>query len=609
MVLIERAQLPSIVDPVLPRVEPPAQNVERVRVIAQKSLFSDALSVALSFPCYIYRSVKIAIVNVFTAFIEEAKTILFRIYSLFWETYSSCVNHPATYDLFAWVSSFIVEDNSSAEKIVQAKQHLFEKTRTQVYNETAHTLSKYLIKYLRHSLDNAFEMHATVRPGWVSALSWQKPDGSMTFSLVGRLLRTYLKENEALVERYIELNILKRISCFVDIMQKVQSEKRFAFLDLLRGFIATNGKAHFYECNAKARHLAEHPPTDLELANMARDLQVLNGRFKTSFDVIAEVVMKMLFPQGEKDIELPMSATPASYLQHYLFELLKQEALPKVMTTGFSIATTEYAKYVIMLEGFKLLGKAVDQELHRNVPQLEIHYPQLAELSIALEDALPEIFDYGDPNFIPSSISSIAQKKLADKSADKMGEKLQTMTLQELVLMGLDKLLPALNDGGRWVEEEGQKRFLQQPFQFEITLDDKREKERQYQVKTERAKQDLTEYVASIGTTRHGIEQLFQYAVFGANSPHYYEPQQSSTVWEKISDFYHRVTKQVAATGVSQMGLVERLGRLNQALLGKMMRPEHHKLYIEFAQAVLELFGQRAPFPDLQDPRYKKENN
>lgn len=609
MVSLDRIQLPSIIDTIVAVVESPVRAADRISHIAQKSLFCDCFSVFISIPCSLYRTIKVCVVNAITWVVDEAKSLCFRVYALYLDTVDFLVNHPATSDLFQWLVSFVIEDDHSAEKIVEAKKALNEKTRSSVYNETARVLSKYLISYLRHSLDNALVMHATVRPKWVSTLLWQKPDGTLTYSLTGRLLCSFLQKNEAVVERYIELNIIKRISHFADIIQKLQNAKRFAFLDLLRGVIATTGKTHFMELNAKAIHLAQHPPSEQERAHLEHERGVLQSRIMRSFDVIGEVFMKLLFPQGEKDIELPVSPMAASYLQTFLFELMKNEAVPAGACKAFTLGTTDYAKSMIMLEGFTLLGKLVDQETHSNVPNNEVHYPHVAELAVALEDTLPEIFDYGDPNFIPTSISEIAQKKLAGKTSQLMGEKLQTIPLQDLVLLGLDKLLPALNDGGTWVVEEGQKRFQMQPFQFEITLDDKRERERRYQEKTELKKRELKEYVDGIGKTRQGIEQLFQYAIFGANSPLYATPQQNSSIWDKIADTYHRLTKQVTSKGLSQIGLVERIGRLNQSLLVKLMLPEHHKLFIEVTQAIFELLGETAQFPDLRDPRYKKENN
>lgn len=609
MVSLDRVQLPSIIDPVVAVVESPQRPADRISHLAQKSLFSDWVSVAISFPCALYRTIKVCVVNAITWVIDEANTLCFRVYALYLDTVDFLVNHPVTSDLFQWLVSFVIEDNNSAEKIDEAKKALYEKTRTSVYNETAKVLSKYLISYLRHSLDNALTMHATVRPKWVSTLLWQKPDGTLTYSLTGRLLCSFLQKNEGLVERAIELNVVNRISCFADIIRIVQHNKRFAFLDLLRGVIATTGKAHFLELNARAIHLAQHPPSEQERAHLEYERGVLQSRIMRSFDVIGEAFMKLLFPQGEKDIELPLVPMAAPYLQNFLFEMLKKEAVPAVACKGFTLGTTEYAKSMIMLEGFKLLGKLVDQEIHSDVPNNEVHYPHIAELAVALEDTLPEIFDYGDPNFIPTSISEIAQKKLACKTSQLMGEKLQTIPLQELVLLSLDRLLSALNDGGTWVVEEGQRRFQMQPFQFEITLDDKREKERRYQEKTELKKRELKEYVDGIGKTRQGIEQLFQYAIFGANSPLYATPQQNSSFWDKIADTYNRLTKQMTSKGLSQIGLVERIGRLNQSLLVKLMLPEHHKLFIEVTQAIFELLGEKAQFPDLRDPRYKKENN
>lgn len=505
------------------------------------------------------------------------------------------------------LSLSFISDHGSAEKIA-ALQEALSRKQTPVFIESAKFLAHFAAEYTKFHLEHALDQHPVNRPPWVSEMIYEKGEAALGYTFKGRILSAYLAKNSDIVSRYIELNILGLFSRLQDLLQELESKNSYILHDLVRAAQETATR-HFYDCRAKAKPqaaiLGDHLAASIESAEEEEERRQYEKLF---FKTLSEGIIQMTYPRGGKELELPMASVMASYVNSFIIDTVKTQVLPDLLAQGFAESCTPYVKHLLFAQLIEQVRKVIDEENHKLTPTHNSDYKDQKKLEEAVHGCMIGFLNYVEPGLIAYIFQYLPQERVASMVAGIISEKLRHFKLQQFMQDGVAELLPAINEGGFWKEENGQKVWIKGPIKFELTLQEKIESEKRKNEKAEEQEKRLNALLAQTGNDLHGLSKMMQDKVFAvrganlvANEP---APEQNPTWFASAKSFVSRAYVAASKVAVNAtmraVAVPRRVQELNHALVKKMILPVHEKLAFDLVQVACRVFGMKVTFPEKQ---------
>lgn len=555
-------------------------------VAAQKGGFLPALAaiqaMGISAATYCWDSVVVTVVDVATT----AKAVVGKIHVLFLNMYASALASRPMQTALSRILSLVVFDKESSQKLDAAKARLASDVNGDYYIETARFLGAYISEFLKSASENGTTMPKELRSPWLDDLLWIKPDGSLAYTFKGQLFSVLVTQNTHVFARYIELALLQGFARFSHHIQKVQSQNRFVFLDLVKDLLV-EARSHVELC-MRATYFPEEQSAFSKAHVQEQESSVSRE--------LVETALRLFLPNGACDIELPVRDSLVPYVGPYLLSRLVGQVFPQLIADGLTLAKTPYVKTLLLNEGLMLEKINIEREYRPLVPALNHAYPahKFKELVDVLQPCFQVGVDYALPDFTSVLKNELAMGIFAQASAQTMVEEMPKISLQEIVRLSLEKLCLALDEGGVWSVVDGKRTFEPSAFHFEHTQEQKRVNDERLQQKTAAEHARLQHLVQTTGDDPQRLFQLFQSTLFRTNHAVFVPPSSGSksflgSALERVASFYGNVTKQAAGVLVHQSNVKEFIQRLNQSIPGKLLLPEHDRMYAVFSRVILKL--------------------
>lgn len=471
------------------------------------------------------------------------------------------------------VLSVVAQDSGSQEKLERAQDAVRTDVNGDYYIENARFLGVYVTSFLQSALTNASVMPRHLQAPWLRELVWQKPDATYALKAKGVAFKVLLEQHHELISRHIECALLKGFCAFGERIQRLQSNNRFVFLELVKDLIK-EGKDYIEECTKNVQKAFDE---------------------RHAIERIIEVAFSLFLPNGHEDLDLPVRQSLAPYVKPILFAMIKDEIMPQVIEEALLIAKTPYVKTLMINEGLELEKINIEREYHPNVPALTTDYPsyKVRELEELLHPAMQVGFSYVMPD--AHSLIKQASGVLAPAAAKTMIEELPKIHLQEIVRMGLEKLPLALNETGSWSVVEGRRIFTAGQFLFPHTEEAKLQIDARMAEKTRLELERLNDLVTTTGANPQRLLQVFQSKICRTNHAEYVHPSDSSGMISglvnKVASFYGTFTKKAASMLMEQGNVREFIRSLNQGIVTKLRLPEHDRMYLVFSDTILNLLA------------------
>lgn len=551
-----------------------------------KSYFSPALaamqSIGGSYATYCWDKVVVQVVSI----AATVKAVVAKVHVLFLNMYAVALASKPLQSAITQILSLVVFDKESTQKLDAARAKLTSDVNCDYYIETARFLGSYVSQFLKSACENGTTMPVELRSPWLDELLWKKPDGSFAYTFKGQVFSTLVTQNTPLFARYIELALLQGFGRFSQTIQKIQSQNRFAFLDLVKDLLV-DARGHLELCQQAAQ--------DPEAQN-AFSKAVLQQQENVLIKDLIDTSCALFLPNGADDIELPIRDSLVPHIGPFLLSLLKSDVFPQLVSDGLKLAKTPYVKTLLVNEGLMLEKINIEREYRPLVPALNHGYPahKFKELVDILQPCFKVGVNYALPDFNSVLKNDLAMGVFAQASAQTMVEEMPKISLQEIVRLGLEKLCLALDETGVWAHVNGKRTFQPSAFRFEHTQEIKAANDERLKQKTAFEHARLLNLVQTIGDDPQRLYQLFQSTLFRTNHAVFVPPSSASkslfgSVLERVASFYGNVTKQAAGVLVQQSNVKEFIQSLNQSIPGKLLLPEHDRAYVVFSRVILKL--------------------
>ncbi len=489
--------------------------------------------------------------------------------------------------------TLFIMDKDSERKLQEAKANIAWDHNSAHYMETARFFGKYVTSYLKSALANAKTMPDELRMPWMRELLWETPEGKLAFTLKGKILETAVLENEELIQRYVELNVLKGCARFAEKIHKIQSDNEFVFLDLVKDLLGV-ADSHLMRLDQAKRH-PEHAVVDeVPLAQQEEEAKT----------ALIKKAMEIFLPNGIEDFELPIRASFQTRVADVLYSLLEQRVLPTLIEEGLLIAKTPRVKSMLIYQGLMLEKVNIEVESKPDIPGLRTDYPptRLKELEEALHGTLYNGFSYAIPDQFSNFVTQVAPRTLASSGAETMAEVLPLISLQEVMRILMEKMLPCLDEGGRWEGKGSLIHFVSSDdFHFEHTLDQKLQNDR---IREERTREELAKTALLAETAANDPKRIFQLVqskVFRRNHAIFVPKEKEApqnllgTIFQPIVSsivgVYDGFSKHASQWGVEKSGIPDLLTTVNTRMAKDLLDPKHERIFPLFANHVVKLLG------------------
>ncbi len=522
--------------------------------------------------------------------VHSAHDLVKKIHNFFLSLYATILESKPFELVTRRLLTLFIMDKDSERKLQAAKAAIAWDHNSAYYIETSRFFGKYVTAYLKSAIAHAKTMPDELRMPWMRELIWETPDGALAFTIKGKIFETALHENEELIARYIELNMLKGFERFAEKIHKIQSKNTFAFLDLVKDLLGV-ADSHLYTLDQAKRH-PEHAAEDVPLA--VQEEEAKNALIKKA--------MQIFLPNGVEDFDLPIRASFQTRVGDVLYSLIEKRVMPTLIEEGLLIAKTPRIKSMLVYQGLMLEKVNIEAESKPDIPELRTDYPptRLKELEEVLHGTLYNGFSYAIPDQFSNFVTQIAPQTLASSGALTMAEVLPLISLQEVMRILMEKMLLCLDEGGRWEGKGSLTQFVSSnDFQFEHTLSQKLANDR---IRRERTEEELakTAHLAEIAANDpKRIFQLVQSKVFQRNHAVFVpkekpqEPNLLATIFtpifQPIVNLYDGFSKQAAQWGVEKSGIPDLLTTVNTRMAVDLLDPKHERLFPLFANHVVKL--------------------
>ncbi|MBS0636398.1 MAG: hypothetical protein JSS12_02710 [Verrucomicrobia bacterium] len=480
-----------------------------------------------------------------------------KVKTVFLNFYASILASDLFRDVTRKVVSLVFFDRGSEQKLTRAREILMPRD---VNREQYLASSKFIASFVGEMLDDMFmhgpNMPRQIRPEWLDELVWQKPDGSFVYTLRGQIAHNLVRENRALIERYIELSLLQIFSRIAERIQTVQSRNVFISLEATQEILAVVTE-HLSGCEGQNKPKA---------ADSAEDIAQ-----------IIRMALELTLPDRGVDIELPIHERLEPYIKSFLFSLLENELLPQLVQEGLIQARSRLVKIQGFNQALTKVKENLSQEYRPEVPPSVSSFPpeKLSRLEDVLNACLTVSFTYLLNDYETILKSDLAVEKIAKAGAVAMVEKLPKIMLQEIVRTGLEELPEALSN-----------------VRFIHTLEADQAQKLKQEAKLRDEENRMVDLIRTTGEDPKRLFQLLQATLFFTNKPVYTPPTERSR-WSGLTALYGKVTQAVAQKMVEYSSIQEFILRINQSASHKLFLAEHDRLYILVAKKVLSLISEK----------------
>lgn len=543
------------------------------------SQFSSVMSVsaiAKDLASYSICTVKSVVQYSLESLFQLAKYSVLKVYTTALGCLYSCLRSDVFVNALGAIISYFLKDTGYDQKIQVLREHIERKTATHLYSELEACITKFALSSIKNDLTHACEIDPSIRPSWVTK-SIVTEDQKYTMS--GKLMLKLLHQHEALIAKALSYTILQLFSNVIDSLQKVQSETPFALLDLILDalHILPNHFSH-----AKAEEQAESYP-DFEPEN-PKAQQIRQAQF---MKCLTEAILQIVLPRGAVEFELPVSRTLGSYLSLIVFKVLKV-VLPELLQEGFSTLSDPVVKNAVLVKLFKAMHMGIDKE-HDVIDEqaVKLFYPRLQELADTLNSAVNGFLDYTDPSFVPDILKKLAPQRVSQAIAKVLVEKLQACTLQDMLILAIEKALPKL------------KRVP-----IVTTLAEAQVYRERAKTKNESREAKIRQYVEIIGKDPRGLVQIAQNKLFLASTPQASSLEASETgIAAQVKSYavsaYRSASQNVLYGALWFADVSRRIQNINSAILLKMTKPRHERLALDVSRCLVRFLGYKGVFPEL----------
>jgi hypothetical protein len=487
-----------------------------------------------------------------------------------------------------------IHGNDLQQKVQACRAEIALKTGSPVCCEVARVGTEIAFAFLKEHVCNIESFDPSLHPDWVQKYLFRENH----YTLTGNIAKKLIDANEQLCKTVIESTLLKLLGNIHDHLQKVQSQgahgdagaahrEHFPLLDFLTDALEN-----------LAVHFSDSPDT----AVAPKDKQ------EPFYKALAESLLPIALPNGAQDIELPVSKTVASYLSVYIFNAVKDEALPLVLNDLYDQIRSKECKDLLILQALTALHEFIDQEHPQQASSgLPVQYHSVGKLSKAIHDALSSFLGYAnlDPGFLNWILTRFAPQAVGSHAAAAICKELEKRSLQQLFLEGLQEGLKEINPGGKWQDDH----FLMAQVTFTKTIQEAAHIKRLRQEKLALQDAEIAKLLQEIGLDPKGLMLAAKNQIYAA--PNSKEPSDTiENQWaitrlarafgSSLAQGYQLVSHGALKGGFALADLPARINKLTVTMCEKMKEPRHELLFFDIAQSAVQILVHKKVLPAVR---------
>ncbi|MCE5294355.1 MAG: hypothetical protein LLF94_07045 [Chlamydiales bacterium] len=326
------------------------------------------------------------------------------------------------------------------DEITNLKQSLFDKTGAHIAAETAKVIAYRQIDKLEYYLTNYSSLAPEDAEHGINKNFLYVENGVVYRNITGESFLTVLTNHKDLLLETFELNTLRALNNSITYLLESQRQNSFFVVDLIQDAMK----------EVTAELGVNTPPVEYNE----------HEQFMTCLE---QACMKILFPHGEDDIEIPVSLQ--GWINKKAFLTIQEKALPHKLGMLYHKATSEDTKYALLAKAIRKLKKALNDESKASSPsesapsQIDAVYSKekSQEFSKNLSDLLLVSIDHINMKslkllkpVIPSIIAAASDKIIAQ---------IAKTNLVGYTNKALKRLALHYNSQGSWTTVDEQDRF------------------------------------------------------------------------------------------------------------------------------------------------------
>lgn len=395
------------------------------------------------------------------------------------------------------VTRLLPPNDHYSAAIAEAQVQLDEVAGSSVPKEACHALSLFLGDYLDQYLLHPEEIETKeLRLSALEGLIYEDESG-VHHTFLGQVLTNVAVNNKGLLQQTVEINLLKVMTSLLTTIKKLQEEKPYFLVDLLKDVME--------ETAAELDHIRKGDQDNVEI-NIEED--------ELLYKNLSKALLKLCFPQGASDIELPLvgvASYATSMVQSHLYGYIETQVIPKMIGKGFNEISSEKTREKILLIGFGKLQKVFRKgEVSTKVPIFtrsppEAPYERQDEFNKSFGAMVSAFVHYVDPSTYRLMKALRVTQKI-EKQAAKVSEKLVKLDLVAAMSLGLEKGVKGLVPEGSWsVNEDKMKVFEYRRPHFVITKAETEKKREKKEALDEERKEKLDSVVTHFADDLDGL--------------------------------------------------------------------------------------------------------
>jgi hypothetical protein len=474
------------------------------------------------------------------------------------------------------VARLIPEDTYEG-KIDALRFNLRLLTKSDHAPEASRFFANYAAAYVTQYVCQIEEIESTTRPQWVQELleGNQALGAPLKFTLVGEALRSFLANHQKLFTETLEVNFLKASYRLQEKIDELNKANPNFLLDLLKDS-CEEAEFHFEDLAAPYSQWPDEKLVDQEK--------------------VASKLLGLLFPQGADDLDIPGPDFLTTRLKDVLWELVKNQIVPKLIGVLFEAIQDQRVKDLILIEGFSFLRQFVNEEaprdeLNKESSLFSSSYTSQHEFNKAVGEAFVKFFEYIEPSLLPKVFYFIKREDIDEVIGAGLSDAIQKLSLPDVLGAGTASLLTALNDGGRWVEKSGELLFQQGPITFPKNEQQVQELEKEKDKLRKLTREQLESVLDEIGKDPKGLMQMAKDKYIGkdveeAASQSSYLSAFTSYLRGGVSSATKKAKNGLITLSVNHMS--KKIHFLGKEVFQRMDKPVHDRLYQLVAQNVVQ---------------------
>lgn len=537
--------------------------------------------------------VSIAVTDSASYLFELTKDAVLSTHTIFLDLYRQLVYSDRFAAYLARFIQYNIYPNNLLEQAQACRAEITLKTGSAICCEVARVGTEFAFAFLKEHVGNIESFEPSVRPDWVQKYLFCDNHYTLTGSVVKKLVAA----NEQLCKTVIEYTLLKLLGNIHDHLQKIQSQQ-------VQGDALASDRQHFPLLDFLTdvlQNLAVHFSDSPDIIVASKEKQ------KPFYKALADALIPIGLPNGAQDLELPVSKTVASYLSVYIFDAIKDEAMPLVLNDLYDLARTKECKNILFLHALTALHEFIDQEHPVQVSGIPVQYHSVGMLSKAIHDALSSFLGYAnlDPGFLNWIVTRFAPQAVGRHAAESICRELEKRSLQQLLLEGLQKLLEDLNPGGKWQDDYFQMaevKFIKTAKEADLVKQTQQEK-----IALQDAK--IAELLQKTGLDPKGLMLAAKSQIYAA--PNNKEPSDAIENQWAVTRFaravgssfvqgYQLVSHGALKGGFALTDLPARINKLTITMCEKMKEPRHELLFFDIAQSAVQILVHKKNLPAVR---------